>query len=92
MRTDTRRQSYFDPLVLAKLSEHVPAELVWHGRVWWDYRADGYAVERAPRPVFLTQGDNSRRKTPHVGGCGPPGATYRAARDGRITTPGRLCP
>lgn len=45
------------------------AEVVWHGRVWWDDRASAYAVSAA---VSSTQANNSMAKTQGVGGRGPP--------------------
>lgn len=49
-------------------------EIVWHGRVSWDSRANAYAVHRAG--VDLTQANNSGGKTRHLGAAAPPGNNF----------------
>lgn len=64
-------------------------EITWYGRLWWDARSQGYAVEGA-RPVSLIQANKSSigdrppggRFAQSVGTGGPPQSAtgYRASR------------
>lgn len=55
-------------------------EVTWYGRLWWESRAQAYAVSGA-RPVSLIQANKS------LTGDRPPGGNYAQSRSG-LSPPG----